>query len=336
VNLTVEAGAPTPAEREIAMRYRMLGERQVSALCLGTLPFGTTVEQATSFALLDRFVERGGNFVDTANNYCCWIEGCCGDESEMLLGRWLAKRTNRDEIVVASKVGARPDPARGTQWPANREGLAPDTVAKAARESLRRLGTDHVDLLYGHADDPTTPLEETLAGFDRLVREGLAGQVGISNQTTDRLIRSRTLALEKGCTPFTAVQQRHTYLRPAPRADFGIQVHTDQALLSYAAEQPDLTVLAYGTLINGALTHPGRQLPPQYRHSGAGARLLALRGIAEETGATANQVVLAWLMQGPVSVLPVLGVSTLTQLDEALDALGLELTAEQRERLDHA
>ncbi|MEZ0064199.1 aryl-alcohol dehydrogenase-like predicted oxidoreductase [Streptacidiphilus sp. MAP12-20] len=318
------------------MRYRMLGDRQVSALCLGTLPFGAIVDEATSFALLDRFVERGGTFVDTANCYCFWVDGCCGDESELLLGRWLAARGNRDEVVVATKLGARPDPARGAEWPANREGLSAKTVEQAARESLRRLGTDRIDLLYGHVDDPATPVEETVAAFGALVREGVAGRVGISNQTTARLARSRKAAAEQGVAPYVAVQQRHTYLRPAPDADFEYQVHADAELLGYAATQPDLTVLAYGPLLNGAYTNPAKEIQQQYLHAGTDARLTALREIARAVDATPNQVVLAWLLGGEPSVLPVIGASSPAQLVEALDAVELELTAEQRARLDRA
>ncbi|RAG80923.1 aldo/keto reductase [Streptacidiphilus pinicola] len=318
------------------MRYRMLGDRQVSALCLGTLPFGTTVDEATSFALLDRFVERGGTFLDTANCYCFWVDGSRGDDSEALLGRWLAERGAHDEIAVATKLGALPDPARGAEWPANRQGLGAEVVARAARESRERLGVERIDLLYGHVDDPATPVEETVAAFGALVKEGIAAQVGISNQSTPRVVRSRQVAAETGSAPYAAVQQRHTYLMPAPDADFDYQVHADQELLDYASSRPELTVLAYGPLVNGAYTDPDKELQAQYRHAGTERQLDALRAVAEEAGATANQVALAWLMGGSPSVLPVIGVSGLAQLDEALDAVELNLTTEQRERLDQA
>ncbi|WP_104819679.1 aldo/keto reductase [Kitasatospora sp. MMS16-BH015] len=318
------------------MRYRKLGERQVSALCLGTLPFGTVVDEATSYALLDRFAERGGTFVDTANCYCFWLDGCCGEESELLVGGWLATRGRRGETAVATKIGALPDPGKGGEWPANREGLSAGLVARAARASLRRLGTERIDLLYGHVDDPATPIQETVSAFGELVREGVAAAVGISNQSTERLVRSRAEAIGQGVAPYLAVQQRHSYLRPAPGTDFDYQVAADDALFAYAAGQPDLTVLAYGPLLNGAYTDPAKELPAQYRHPGTAARLAALGEVARETGATANQVVLAWLMGGEVSVLPVIGVSSVAQLDEALDAVDLDLSADQRARLDLA
>lgn len=318
------------------MRYRMLGDRQVSALCLGTLPFGTRVDEAASFALLDRFVERGGTFVDTANCYCFWVDGSSGDDSERLLARWLAERGVREEVAVATKLGALPHRARGAEWPANREGLGAQVVAQAARESRDRLGVERIDLLYGHIDDPATPVEETVAAFGALVQEGIAAQVGISNQTTQRLVRSRNVAFATGVAPYVAVQQRHTYLTPAPDADFDYQVHADQALLDYAGTQPELTVLGYGPLVNGAYTNPAKELQAEYRHAGTERQLDALRAVAKQAGATANQVVLAWLLGGSPSVLPVIGVSDMAQLDEALDAVELNLTSEQRERLDRA
>lgn len=317
------------------MRYRNLGHRQVSSLCLGTLPFGTLVDEETSFALLDRFVERGGTFVDTANCYCFWVEGCDGGESEALLGRWLAARGNREEILLATKLGARPG-GDGGEWPANREGLSAKVIGAGAHGSLRRLGTDRLDLLYGHVDDPATPLEETVAGFGELVREGLVGQVGISNQGLARLARSRELAGELGVAAYTALQQRHTYLRPGAGTDFDYQVALDDAQLAYAGTQPDLTVLGYGPLLNGAYTNPDKSLLPQYDHPASHARLAVLREVAHEVGATENQVVLAWMLGSEPAVLPIIGVSRLSQLDEALDAVELSLTREQRARLDAA
>jgi aryl-alcohol dehydrogenase-like predicted oxidoreductase len=214
---------------------------------------------------------------------------------------------------VATKLGARPDPARGADWPANREGLGAQVVARAARESRKRLGVERIDLLYGHVDDPSTPIEETVAALGALVEQGVAAQVGISNQTAQRLARSRAVAAKTGVAPYIAVQQRHTYLTPAPGADFDYQMHADDALLDHARTQSELTVLAYGPLVNGAYTDPGKELQAQYRHEGTTRQLDALRAVARETGATANQVVLAWLMGGSPSVLPVIGVSGLGQ-----------------------
>ncbi|MFC1431802.1 aldo/keto reductase [Streptacidiphilus sp. N1-3] len=316
------------------MRYRTLGSRRISVLCLGTLPFGSAVDDGTSFALLDRFVERGGTFVDTANCYCFWREGSDGGDSERLLGRWLKARGNREEMVLATKLGALP--AGAGEWPANREGLSARTVSDAVRGSLNRLGTDRVDLLYGHVDDPRTALEETVGAFAGLVREGLTEQVGMSNQGRERFAASRELARLAGFPGYAALQQRHSYLRPAPEADFDYQVALDEPTLDYVRSQPEVTVLAYAALLNGAYAQRGRAVPAEYEHAGTARSLTALAEVAAETGATPNQVVYAWMLGGDVAVVPLVGVSSLAQLDEALDAVELDLTADQRARLDAA
>ncbi|MEU2794150.1 aldo/keto reductase [Streptomyces sp. NPDC007100] len=322
------------------MRYRTLGGArgpEVSALCLGTLPFGTTVDEETSYAVLDRFAEAGGTFLDTANNYACWVPGGTGDESELLLGRWLRSRGARDRTVLATKVGARPDPSRGPEWPANLEGLGEKTVRAGIDGSLRRLGTDRVDLYYAHVEDRDVPLEETVGAFAGLVQDGTVGVLGLSNHATWRLAEARRVAASQGLPGFRAVQQRHTYLLPRHGADSGLQQETDEGLLDYAAaHDEDLTLLGYSTLMHGAYARPGQPLPDRYDHPGSVARLRVVREVAAEAGATVNQVVLAWLMGGRVPVVPVLGVSSVTQLDEALAAVDLQLDAVQRARLDTA
>jgi aryl-alcohol dehydrogenase-like predicted oxidoreductase len=317
------------------MRYAELGGAgglKVSNLCLGALPFGTTVDEATAFAILDRFVEAGGTFVDTSNNYACWVEGATGYESESLLGRWLADRGIRDEVVLATKVGARP----GTEGPGTREGLAARTVRAGVEGSLRRLGTDHVDLYYAHIADPGTPLEESVTAFSAVVTEGRARMVGCSNHPADLLRRERSLAADQGLVPYRVVQQRHTYLRPRDGATFGVQEYVTGDLLDYVADQNDMSLLAYSILVNGAYTRPDRTFPEQYDRPDAAPRLKVLREVAAEVGATPNQVVLSWLLHGEPPVLPVIGVSSVAQLRECLAAADLTLDPELRERLDTA
>ncbi|MFI2242331.1 aldo/keto reductase [Streptomyces chrestomyceticus] len=321
------------------MRYRTLGGSTgptISTLCLGTLPFGTTVDEPTSFAILDRFAEAGGTFLDTANNYACWVPGATGDESELLLGRWLRSRGARDRTVLATKAGARPDPSRGPEWPANLEGLGEKTVRNAVDGSLRRLGTDRVDLYYAHVEDRTVPLEETVGALAALVRDGAVGVLGASNHATWRLAEARHIAGARNLPGFRAVQQRHTYLRPRYDAESGLQRETDEELLDYAAAHEDLTLLGYSTLMHGGYARPEKPLPERYDHPGSVARLRVAQEVAAEAGATVNQVVLAWLTGGRVPVVPVLGVSSVTQLDECLAALDLRLDAAQRARLDTA
>ncbi|PBC67491.1 aldo/keto reductase family protein [Streptomyces sp. TLI_235] len=204
----------------------------------------------------------------------------------------------------------------------------------AVRRSLDRLGTDRLDLLYGHVDDPATPLRETVDAFAGAVADGLAEQIGMSNQGVGRFARSRELARRDGLPSYVALQQRHTFLPPAPDADFDYQVSLDEPMLAYAADHPEVTVLAYSALLNGAYTDPGKPLPAEYDHPWSARALAELHAVARETGATANQVVYAWLLGGSPAVLPLVGVSRLGQLDEALDAVDLDLTCAQRARLD--
>jgi aryl-alcohol dehydrogenase-like predicted oxidoreductase len=308
------------------------GGLKVSALCLGALPFGTTVDETTAYEILDCFVEAGGTFIDTSNNYACWVAGATGDESELVLGRWLADRRIRDQVVLATKVGARPSPERG----AAREGLAARTVRAGIEGSLRRLGTDYVDLYYAHIADPTTPPAETVAAFSALVTEGRATMVGCSNHPVDLLRQERSLAADAGLVPYRVIQQRHTYLRPRPGADFGVQEYVTDDLLDYIAAQPDMSLLAYSILLNGGYTRPDRSLPAQYDRPDAAQRLAVLREVAAEVGATSNQVVLSWLLHGEPPVMPIIGVSSVGQLQECLAAVDLNLDRELRERLDTA
>jgi aryl-alcohol dehydrogenase-like predicted oxidoreductase len=317
------------------VRYRTLGDStSVSVLCLGTMMFGTTIDEPTSFALLDQFVARGGTFLDTADCYAFWRPDADGGESERLLGRWLAARDCRGEVVLASKVGALP--AGPGEWPANREGLSAAAIDAAVRGSLKRLGTDRLDLLYGHVDDPSVPLADVVGVFAAVVTDGLAGQVAMSNQNVHRFRRARELAAGAGLPGFVALQQRHSYLPPAPGTDFGVQVALDDPMLDYARSQPDLTLLAYSTLLDGAYTNPAKPVPDTHRQPGVDAALRELREVAREAGATPNQVVYAWLLGGEPAVIPLVGVSSLTQLAEALDAVDLALTESQRARLDTA
>ncbi|NEA52674.1 aldo/keto reductase [Streptomyces sp. SID13666] len=323
------------------MRFRTLGRRPdatpgpgVSTLCLGAMPFGTHVDEATAFAILDRFVERGGTFVDTANCYSFWEDGGRGGESEELVGRWMTARGNRDRIVLATKVGAQP--TGPGDWPGNAEGLSAKAIRGGVEGSLRRLGTDRVDVLYGHIEDRATPLAETVGAFGELVAEGTVRILGVSNQVTWRIERARTLAREHGLAGYSCIQQQYTYLRPKPGAAFGTKEHVTPELLDYVRAEPDLTLLAYTPLLSGAYTDPAKSVPEQFDHPGAAAQLTAVREVAAETGATAGQVVLAWLLGGELPIIPIIGASSTAQLDESLDALDLDLTPSQRDRLDQA
>ncbi|MFI7443534.1 aldo/keto reductase [Nonomuraea indica] len=304
-------------------------------IALGTIPFGTTVSERDSFAILDRFHEAGGTMLDTSNNYPFWIEGCSGDESELTIGAWLAARGHRDAVVVGTKTGARPT-VPGDRTLGSAEGLSAAAVARAAEDSLRRLRTDRIDVYWAHVEDRSVPLEETLGAFDALVREGKVRSVGASNVPTWRLERARAASAARGWAPYTHVQLRHSYLRPRPftrLAESGHVIASDE-MLDYVRSEPDVTLWAYNTLMAGRYTRADRPLPESYEHPGTTRRLAVLREVAAELGVTANQVVLAWILaDGHV---PIVGVSNLEQLDEAIAATEVKLDDELRARLDAA
>jgi aryl-alcohol dehydrogenase-like predicted oxidoreductase len=294
----------------------------VSALCLGTMFFGTTVDEKTAYAVLDRYYDAGGRFFDTANNYAVWIDEGEGGESEALLGRWMRERGNRDDIFLATKVGGWHD-----------EGLGAAAIARGIEGSLERLGTDRVDLYYAHVEDRSVPQEETVGAFGELVTAGKVRHVGCSNAPAWRIERARGIARAGGGAPYCCVQQRHSYLLPRPGTDLGRQLASSPELLDYCADQ-GVGLLAYSVLLGGAYTRDDRPLPDGYAGADADARLAVLREVAEQTGATPNQVVLAWLLRGSPPVIPLIGASSEEQLAGSLDALEVELSAEQLERLN--
>ena len=309
------------------MRTVPLGDAgvEVSALCLGTMFFGTRVDEPTSMDLLDRYLEAGGTFLDTANNYAFWIPGGRGGESEALLGRWMRTRGTRGQVFLATKVGGAPG-----------EDLSRAAILAAVDGSLRRLGTDHIDLYYAHVDHRSVPLEETLEAFDELVTVGKVGRIGCSNHAAWRIERARRISAARGIARYCCVQQRHSYLRPRPGTSFGPQLTAGRELLDFCAANPEVALLAYSPLLSGAYTVPGRALAEQYPGPDTDARLAALRVVADESRASPNQIVLAWLMATTPSATPLIAASTHAQLDENVGALAVELSADQLARLDAA
>jgi aryl-alcohol dehydrogenase-like predicted oxidoreductase len=327
------------------MKYRTIGadpktRREVSVLSLGAMHFGTATDEATSFAILDRYAEAGGTFIDTSDNYAFWAHGTQGGESEELLGRWRRGRGVGDEIVIATKVGARPL-APGTSYIDNAEGLSAPVLRESAERSLERLGLSRLDVLYAHIEDPTIPLAETVEGFAALVAEGAVGLLGVSNHWAWRVERARALAAAAGLPGYEVLQYQYSYLRP--RTDLpgqlspdGSQGVLDADLLSYLRAEPELAMVVYSPLLKGGYVRPDRLDEVEYGHPGTPARLAALRAVAAEVGATVNQVVLAWLIGAEVPMIPLVGASSVAQLEESLRAVDVELTADQRARLDAA
>lgn len=321
------------------MKYRTIGtDREVSVLALGAMLFGSVTDEPTSFAILDRYVEAGGTFIDTSNNYAFWVDGGQGGQSEELLGRWRRSRGIGNEIIIATKLGARPL-AAGTSYVDNAEGLSAKAIREAAERSRERLGVEKIDLLYAHIEDRTVPLSETVEGFGELVADGTVGMLGVSNHAMWRVERARSLAAAAGLAGYEVLQYQHSHLRPRfdmPESIFqdGSLGHVGAELLSYLRAEPGLTLVAYSPLLAGAYTRQDKPLPRDYDHPGTPARLAVLGQVAKETGASVNQVVLAWQIGGELPVIPLAGASSVAQLEENLAAVDLELTQDQRARLD--
>lgn len=303
-------------------------------LVLGAMMFGTTIDEKTSFALLDRFVERGGVWIDTADCYSFWAsESRQGGDSERVIGRWLAARPGmRERVRISTKLGA--EPLWAGSWPERRAGLSRRAVLDAFAGSLDRLGVDSVDLLWLHQEDRTVPIEETVEALAELTGQGLARRVGASNHPAWRVERARAHARSIGALPLDALQLNSTYLRIRPGTLPPGVVHPFGVLsdeqLDYARTH-GLEVWAYTPLLSGAYDNPEKEIPEVYDHPGTTRRLEALDSVAGELGASRGQVVLAW--QVARGIRPMLGGSRVEQLDIALDGVRLELSPEQFERL---
>jgi len=242
----------------------------------------------------------------------------------------------RERVRIATKV--RHQPTIPHRWPESAEGLSAPVIRDAVRRSLDRLGTDRIDLYWAHADDREVPQEETVAAFAELVDAGLVDRLGAANYAIWRFDRARSLARTLGVPGYSALQLRWSYLRPRPGAKLPDDGHlyAGEEALDYVAADPKLAMWGYTPLINGGYVRADKPLPEAYDHPGTTRRLAALDEVVGQTGATRNQVVLAWLRGGTPAVAPIVGVSTVEQLDEALDAEALTLSSRQRDLLDAA
>ncbi len=311
------------------MRKVRLGNTdvEVSTLCMGSDSIGSKIDQKTSFELLDLYQEKGGSFIDTANFYASWLPGCKGGESETTIGLWMKERRNRDQMVIASKIGF--------DYPGCDGGLSAAEIERECEKSLKRLGIEALGLYYAHRDDVDTPLEGTMEAFDRLIKAGKVRAVGASNLKAWRIAEANAVSQANGWARYCTVEQRHTYLRPRHGADFGPQICINEDLKDYCRLR-GMTLVAYSVLLQGAYTRQDRRVPAQYAGPDADARLRALKAVASEVDATLNQVIIAWMLQSDPPVLPIIAGSKPEQLTENIAALDITLTEDQMRRLDTA
>ncbi len=313
------------------MNYRKLGRTglKVSELCLGTMQFGWTADEATAFQVLDAFVAAGGNFIDTADVYSRWAEGNPGGVSEQIIGRWLQARGNRGQIVLATK-------ARGRMWDGpNGEGLSRSHLIRACEDSLRRLDTDFIDLYQTHSFDATTPIDETLRALDDLVRTGKVRYVGASNYPAWRLTKALWTSDKLGLARYDSLQPHYNL---ANRAEF-------ERELKPLCEEENVGVIPYSPLAGGFLTGKYRRdaIPVSARADGIQKRYFTDRGfaivdkltaVAQSRDLTPAQAALAWLLTQPVITAPIIGANSVAQLRESLTAAGVRLSAEEMDELN--
>ncbi|OEU96408.1 aldo/keto reductase [Streptomyces oceani] len=307
---------------------RTLGSLSVSPLALGGNVFGWTADQAASYDVLDAYTAAGGNHIDTADVYSAWVEGNQGGESETVIGDWLAARRNRDQVVIATKVGSHP----------RYRGLAPETLKAAVDASLRRLRTDHIDLLYTHFDDESVEVSEIIGALDELVTAGKAREIAASNISPARLEASLAASERGGLARYVALQPHYNL----------VSRDTYEGELAEIAQRHDLGVLPYYALAAGFLTgkyRPGDAMPDSARAGGAAAHLDTERGqrvltvldqIADAHDASPATVALAWLAAQPTVVAPIASARSVEQLPALLEVSRISLSEEEVRQLTDA
>lgn len=306
-----------------------------SPLVLGAMSFGTLVDEDTSFALLDRFVDRGGIWIDTADCYSFWSsETGQGGASEGVLGRWLAARPRaRAQVRISTKIGA--EPLWPGSWPEHRAGLSPRAIRAAVEGSLERLGIDRIDLLWLHQEDRAVAIEDTVDALAELTADATVSRVGASNHPAWRIERARAHARSIGSVPIDAFQLNNTYLRTRPGTlppgvahPFGVLSDEQRDF----ARVNGIEIWAYTPLLSGAYDNPEKPVPEVYDHPGSARRLAVLEEIAATRGLGRGQIVLAWQLARGIR--PILGGSKLDQLDVAMDAASISLSDEEIRLLD--
>lgn len=313
------------------MKKRQLGQSsiQVTPLMLGGNVFGWTIDEATSFQVLDAFHAAGLDFIDTADSYSTWVPGHKGGESETIIGNWLKRSGQRDKIIIATKVGS--------EIPGQGKGLSKTWITRQVEASLQRLQTDYIDLYQSHRDDPSTPVEETLETYAHLVQQGKVRVIGCSNFTPERTEESLAASRKHNWSRYESLQPNYNLYT---RADF-------ETTLEPLALKERLGVIPYYSLAAGFLTgkyRSERDLSKSARGQGVkkflndrGFRILtALDAVADQHKATPAQIALAWLMARPSITAPIASATSVDQLNDLAKATQLELSQPDLDQLNQA
>ncbi|MEP7042748.1 MAG: aldo/keto reductase [Dokdonella sp.] len=312
------------------MIQRELGRSglRVQPLALGGNVFGWSIDAATSFAVLDAFVDAGLDLIDTADGYSAWVPGNHGGESETIIGNWLAQGGRRDKVIIATKVG---------KWAA-RKGLAPANIQAAVEESLKRLRIDRIDLYQAHADDAKVPLADTLGAFARLIEQGKVRAIGASNYSADRLAEALAVSEKHGLPRFETLQPEYNL----------VEREVYETELEPLVRSEQIGVINYYALASGFLTGKYRSEADLGKSAargnsagkylnGHGLRVLAaLDDVARQHAATPAQVALAWLIARPGISAPIASATSAAQVLELAGATRLRLSVDHIETLDQA
>ncbi len=303
----------------------------ISNLCLGTMQFGWTADEAASVTVMDAFVEAGGTFIDTADIYSSWSPGNPGGVSEEIIGRWMKARGNRDRVVIATKV-------RGAMWKGDdAEGLSRAHITRAVEDSLRRLQVETIDLYQCHWPDVKTPIEETLTIFGSLIESGKVRYIGASNYSVTQLQDALNAAGDTALPRFSTLQPHHNLVH---RGEY-------EAELAALCDREGMGVIPYSPLAGGFLTgkyRKGQPLPESQRAGRAKeymtdqgfAVIDALDAVAKSHSTTIPAVALAWEMTRPAINAPIIGANDVAQLRALLPASELVLSADEAAALDAA
>src|SRR6266404_5055688 len=269
----------------------------IAPIVFGGNVFGWTADESTSFQLLDAFVAAGFNAIDTADVYSKWVPGNKGGESETIIGKWLKRSQKRQQVIIATKVGAEMGPGK--------KGLSKRYILAAVEDSLQRLQTDYIDLYQSHVDDPDTPLDETLEAYAQLIEQGKVRAIGASNYTAKRLAEALQISKKKGLPRYESLQPLYN-------------------LYDRAESEADLANSARGSVVKKYLNERGYKI------------LSALDQVAKTHSATQSQVAIAWLLAQPGVTAPIASATNLNQLQALLSAADLKLDPASLEKLNQA